>query len=179
MARYYEVVVFGDEESSTVQEICEALDPDARIIIGRLGHESTLLNKDGKYIKDLSYMNRDIKDIVCIDFDDAKFDFHKRNVVKVPKWEGEDDDRVLLDMIPFLEHLADPRLDVRKELDRYGHDNPFERFRDVQSARRSAIMQQRQKGFGGMMDKFGANNKGSNINQMNQETNFNTSYKPE
>jgi import inner membrane translocase subunit TIM50 len=88
MARCYEVVVFGDEESSLVQEICEALDPDARIIVGRLGHESTLL-KDGKYVKDLSYMNRDIKDIVCIDFDDEKFSYHKRNVIKVPKWNGK------------------------------------------------------------------------------------------
>jgi len=63
LAGRYEVVVFGDEESSLVQEICEALDPHGQIIAGRIGHESTLL-KDGKYIKDLSYMNRDIKDIV-------------------------------------------------------------------------------------------------------------------
>jgi TFIIF-interacting CTD phosphatase-like protein len=39
------------------------------MIVGRFGRESTLL-KDGKYIKDLSYLNRPIKDIVYIDYSD-------------------------------------------------------------------------------------------------------------
>jgi TFIIF-interacting CTD phosphatase-like protein len=41
------------------------------MIMARLGRESTLL-KNGQYIKDLSYMNRDLKDIIYIDFDDEK-----------------------------------------------------------------------------------------------------------
>lgn len=44
------------------------------MIAGRLGRESTLL-KNGKYVKDLSYLNRDVKDIVYIDFDDDKAEF--------------------------------------------------------------------------------------------------------
>jgi len=39
------------------------------MIIGRFGRESTAL-KDGKYIKDLSYLNRPMSEIVYIDFDD-------------------------------------------------------------------------------------------------------------
>lgn len=151
MGRLYEVVIFGDEESYLVEEICKALDPNNQIIVGRIGHESTLL-KDGKYIKDLSYMNRDIKDIVCLEFDPDKFYYHQNNVIRIPKWEGDEYDRALLDMIPFLEHLAQPNLDVRKELEKYGYENPGEKFSEIQSARKDLIMKQRSSGFGGMLN---------------------------
>ena len=71
-----------------MNDICEALDPNYQIIMGRFGRESTLL-KNGKYIKDLSYMNRDIKDILYIDFDESKADFHKENVLILPRWDGD------------------------------------------------------------------------------------------
>ena len=133
LGQMYELVIFGEEESSLVQEICEALDPDGRYIVGRLGHESTLL-KDGRYIKDLSYMNRNINNIVCIDFDKEKYFYHQNNVISIPKYEGDDQDRILLDLMPFLEYLATPGLDVRKELDKYGHENPGEKFSEIQKS---------------------------------------------
>lgn len=70
--------------------------------MARLGRESTLL-KNGKYIKDLSYMNRDLKDVVYVDFDDEKAEFHKDNVLILPRWEGDPGDRELYDIMPFLE----------------------------------------------------------------------------
>ena len=72
------------------------------MIMARLGRESTLL-KNGLYIKDLSYMNRDLKDIIYIDFDDDKVMFHKDNAIVLPRWEGDSGDRELYDIIPFLE----------------------------------------------------------------------------
>jgi import inner membrane translocase subunit TIM50 len=75
------------------------------MIMARLGRESTLL-KNGKYVKDLSYMNRDLKDIIYIDFDDEKAAFHKDNVLILPRWEGDNNDRELYDIIPFLESKA-------------------------------------------------------------------------
>jgi import inner membrane translocase subunit TIM50 len=85
-----------------VNDICEALDPQYMMIMARLGRESTLL-KNGKYIKDLSYMNRDLKDIIYIDFDDEKAEFHKDNCLILPRWEGDPNDRELYDIMPFLE----------------------------------------------------------------------------
>lgn len=65
------------------------------------GREQTLL-KDGKYIKDLSYMNRPIKEIVYIDYEDEKVQFHKENAIVIPRFEGDIDDRALMDLVPFL-----------------------------------------------------------------------------
>lgn len=155
LGQMYELVIFGEEESSLVQEICEALDPEARYIAGRIGHESTLL-KEGRYIKDLSYMNRDVHKIVCIDFDPEKFYYHQNNVIKIPKWEGDDSDRALIDIIPFLEYLATPGVDVKRELDKFGRENPGEKFVEVQRARRDLIHRQRTTGFSGVMNKIGS-----------------------
>jgi hypothetical protein len=44
-----------------------------------------------------------------------------------------------------------PTADVRKELDMYGREGTGKKFMEVLSARRSMILQQRQKGLGGMI----------------------------
>jgi len=75
------------------------------MIQGRLGRESTLL-KNGQYIKDLSYLNRPLKDIIYVDFDDEKVAFHKENCIILPRWEGDPNDRELYDIMPFFENLA-------------------------------------------------------------------------
>jgi len=72
------------------------------MIQGRLGRESTLL-KNGVYVKDLSYMNRNIKEIIYIDSTDEKVMFHKGNCIILPRWEGDSSDRELYDILPFLE----------------------------------------------------------------------------
>jgi import inner membrane translocase subunit TIM50 len=89
-------------ESGTVNEVCEALDPKFEMIQGRFGRENTIL-KNGKYIKDLSYMNRPAKDIIYVDFSDEFVDFHKENAIILKKFEGEHEDRDLIDLIPFLD----------------------------------------------------------------------------
>jgi len=70
--------------------------------VGRLGRETTLL-KNGEYIKDLSYMNRPVKEMVYIDFQDVSVPYHKDNLLILPKWEGDHMDRELYDIMPFLE----------------------------------------------------------------------------
>lgn len=48
-------------------------------------------------------MNRDLKDVIYVDFDDEKAEFHKDNVLILPRWEGDPSDRELYDIMPFLE----------------------------------------------------------------------------
>lgn len=58
------------------------------MIAGRFGRESTLL-KNNEYIKDLSYLNRPIKEVIYIDFSDEAVAFHKDNCIILPRWEGD------------------------------------------------------------------------------------------
>lgn len=59
--------------------------------------------KNGKYIRDFSYLNRPLAEVVYIDFSDESVEYHKDNVIVLPKFEGEEDDRELIDLMPFLE----------------------------------------------------------------------------
>ena len=83
-------------------EIADALDPEMRIISGRLGRESTIM-KNGQYIKDFSYLGRPLKDVVYIDFTDDTVPNHRDNCIILPEWKGEKDDRALIDIVPFLD----------------------------------------------------------------------------
>ena len=79
-----------------------ALDPNMMMFGGFLGRESTIV-KDGKYIKDFSYLGRPIKDIVYVDFTDEVVPYHKSNTVILPEFNGDTDDRALYDILPFLD----------------------------------------------------------------------------
>jgi TFIIF-interacting CTD phosphatase-like protein len=72
------------------------------MIYGRFGRESTVL-KNGRYIKDLTYMNRPLKDIIYLDFTDDPVELHRENAIIIPKFEGDTSDRNLHDLIPFLD----------------------------------------------------------------------------
>ena len=101
------------------------------MIMARLGREVTLL-KNGKYIKDLSYLNRDIKDIVYIDFSDEKTEFHPENVIILPRWEGDLNDRELYDIIPFLDNLGSSHgSDVRDEIKKYGREGTGKKYGEL------------------------------------------------
>lgn len=162
MSRSYEIVLFGDQESGHVHEIAEALDPQQRMIAGRLGRESTIL-KGRRYIKDFSYLGRPIKDVVYIDFTDDNAPIHKDNTIRIPEWTGDRDDRQLVDLIPFLESKSSKSLpfpsdlaqkqqaDVREELKKFSRDNTSQKFNQMQAMQRDFIYQQREKGLGGFL----------------------------
>ena len=122
MARNYELVIFGDQDQGFIHEVSEALDPQMMMIQGRLGRESTILDGQ-KYIKDFSYLGRPIKEVIYLDFSDELVPHHKANTIILPEWNGDMDDRALIDLIPFLESLANKPVDVRQEIKRFGNTN--------------------------------------------------------
>ena len=102
LGRNFEVVLFGDQEKQFIEEIAMALDPNFMIFQGHLGRESTIV-KDGKYIKDFSYLGRPLKDVIYIDFDKDMAPYHTGNTIILPEFTGDMDDRSLYDIIPFLD----------------------------------------------------------------------------
>lgn len=120
-------------------EIAEALDPEQRYIQGKLGRESTIM-KNGKYTKDFSYLGRPLKDVIYIDFTDENIPSHKENCILIPEWKGEKDDRALIDLVPFLENIAQKPTDVRREIENYGREGTADKFNRMQSQRRDMIL---------------------------------------
>jgi import inner membrane translocase subunit TIM50 len=77
---------------------------------------------NGRYIKDLTYLNRDPKKIVVIDHDARNVGKHPQNVIVLPEFSGDDNDNELNKLLPLLESiychnsgLSEPNVrDVRK-----------------------------------------------------------------
>jgi import inner membrane translocase subunit TIM50 len=64
----------------------------------------------------LSYINRPIKDIIYLDFSDELLKYHKTNAIVIPKFDGEEEDRILTDVLPFLMYLSSCKGDIRQEI---------------------------------------------------------------
>jgi TFIIF-interacting CTD phosphatase-like protein len=66
VGQLYEVIIFSDDDSMLLNTLIPSLDPRRQIIAGCFGHECMVYSR-GKYIKDLKYLNRDLRKIVVID----------------------------------------------------------------------------------------------------------------
>lgn len=144
------------------------------MIQGRLGRESTIFDKSTKtYIKDFSYLGRPLKEVIYLDFTDDTVPMHKDNCLVLPQWKGDPDDRELIDLVPFLESMAQKQgVDLREEMRRYGRENTSKTFNQMQAHRRDMIMKQRDRGVGGFMQSVGK------LNQDNKSygSDFNSSF---
>lgn len=121
MSQNYELVLFGDQERGFIEEIATALDPNMQTFSGILGRECTIV-KNGKYIKDISYLGRPVKEVVYLDFTNETVPYHQENVIVLPEFDGSTDDRSLYEIMPFLKHLAASPGDVREEIALYGSE---------------------------------------------------------
>ena len=103
LSPYYELVIFSSQPSFTVDQIHRKIDPYQMVY--PLYREMTVY-EDGGYVKDLSYLNRDLKKVVVVDSDPHHLKKQPENAIILPKWNGDPKDRTLIDLIPFLENLA-------------------------------------------------------------------------
>lgn len=128
MGQLYEVVIFGSEDSNFVEEVSHKLDQFDMNIRYKLGKEATRLEK-GRYIKDLNYINRDLKNVIVIDYDPLNVKYHPNNVIVLPEFSGDGTDRELVLSIVFLKEMAKPEVkDIRKEIEKYGNYKTYINF---------------------------------------------------
>lgn len=104
LSSQYELVIFTSVKSMDADPIIRKLDP-FRLVMWPLFREATRF-ENGEYIKDLSYLNRDLSKVIIIDTDKSHVKLQPENAIVLPKWKGEPGDKGLVAMIPFLEYLA-------------------------------------------------------------------------
>lgn len=66
MQKYYEIVIFSNENTYSISEFINKIDPKRMNLIWHFGNEF-MVKKKKNYVKDLSYLNRKLKNIVVID----------------------------------------------------------------------------------------------------------------
>ncbi|KAF2270068.1 NIF-domain-containing protein [Lojkania enalia] len=112
----YEVVVFTASVSKYGDPLLDQLDIHG-VVHHRLFRESCY-NHQGNYVKDLSMIGRELKDIIIIDNSPTSYIFHPQHAVPISSWFSDAHDNELLDLIPVLEDLAGSQVsDVSLVLD--------------------------------------------------------------
>lgn len=81
--------------------LLDKLDP-YQYAMYRLYREATRY-VDGKYVKDLSHLNRDLSKVIIMDSNPDSFSLQPENGIALKPWKGEVKDQGLLEYIPFLE----------------------------------------------------------------------------
>ncbi|KAI9321137.1 HAD-like domain-containing protein, partial [Zopfochytrium polystomum] len=99
----FEVVVFTASLSKYADPVLDMLDKH-NVVRWRLFREACLHHK-GNYVKDLSQLGRDLKDVIILDNSPASYIFHPQNAIPITTWFNDPNDTELLDLIPFLEDL--------------------------------------------------------------------------
>ncbi|XP_075216193.1 mitochondrial import inner membrane translocase subunit TIM50-A-like [Lycorma delicatula] len=126
----FELVVFTIIQNRVACPLLEELDPQ-RYIVFKLSKTSTELI-DGQYVKNLDYLNRDLKKVIVVDWNENSVKLHRNNAIIIPRWTGQDDDRTLVELALFLRTIAYTDVeDVREILKYYTEfDNPVEAYRE-------------------------------------------------
>lgn len=118
LSQYYEIVIFSSNYMQFGEAIIQKLDPFHAFISYSLFREAARY-VDGKVVKDLSLMNRDLSKMIIVDVNPDSYALQPKNAIPMEPWDGKPDDR-LIKLIPFLEYLAtQPLKDVRPILDSF------------------------------------------------------------
>ena len=87
------------------------IDSKCQYIHYRLFRESTRY-RNGKHIKDLSCLNRDLSRVILIDWNAHAASMQPRNAFIINRWRGEDSDRELIDLAAFLRSKSNHTLQL-------------------------------------------------------------------
>ncbi|WWC67345.1 uncharacterized protein I206_101253 [Kwoniella pini CBS 10737] len=140
LSQFYEIVLFTSQPLYTAAPVAEKLDPYQAFLPYRLFREATRY-VNGKVVKDLSYLNRDLSKVIMLDTNAEHSEFQPENSIIIKPWSGETRDKGLVEMIPFLESIGifNPA-DVRPILKAYeGKNIPVEYAKKEAEAKQKAV----------------------------------------
>lgn len=129
----FELVIWTVENAMTFYPIINQMDPEQRYIFGRLFKDATHYTS-GMHIKDLDHINRDLKNVIVVDWNKDTTLKHDRNALTLKKWTGDNSDRTLIGLAQLLHAIKDSDTnDVRDVMEYYQQfEDPIEAFRENQ-----------------------------------------------
>ncbi len=114
--------------------------PDRRFIAYTLFRESCR-TVDGKLVKDLNHLNRDLSKVIVVDTNPDSFHLHPEKRSLISPWKGDKADRELIGLLPFFEAIGIYNIDdVRTTLKAYsGYHIPTEHAKRAASIREKEL----------------------------------------
>ncbi|OMO65459.1 NLI interacting factor [Corchorus olitorius] len=119
ISKKYEVVVFTAGLKQYASQVLDKLDPKG-LISYRLYRDSCK-EMEGKYVKDLSEMGRDLGKVVIVDDNPNAYSLQPENAVPIRPFVEDDEDRELEKLVKFFE-CCEPFQDLRMAVKQYFSD---------------------------------------------------------
>ena len=132
MALFYELVIFTASLSKYAQPLMQQLDPNKHCGPQLYREHCTFFN--GVFVKDLSRLGRDLKDVIILDNSPYSYHFHPENGMAIKNWYDDKSDQELLHYIPLLERLAFVE-DVRAYIPQMIIDNSMDYKKAIEAVR--------------------------------------------
>ncbi|XP_032592170.1 mitochondrial import inner membrane translocase subunit TIM50-A [Drosophila grimshawi] len=131
-SKHFEIIVYTAEQGTTAFPILDALDPNGYIRYRLVRGATQLL--DGKHIKNLNRLNRNLRRVIVVDWDCQAVPLHPDNIFAIARWVGNDDDVQLFDLAAFLKLIAEHKMEDVREVLHYYHqfEDPIEQFKENQ-----------------------------------------------
>ncbi|XP_070617230.1 CTD small phosphatase-like protein 2-B isoform X2 [Erythrolamprus reginae] len=112
----YQIFVFSTAKQDYADQMLKVFGPHRKLIRHRFYQEDCLCS-NGSYVKDLSVIERDLDRTVAVATSLQAFPYQMSNVIVVPKWQGDRQDKELLRLIPALQTIS-RAVDIRTEIER-------------------------------------------------------------
>jgi RNA polymerase II subunit A small phosphatase-like protein len=112
----YDIIIFTASLKQYASPIIDFIDKNN--IIKFLFYREDCRLIDGKFIKDLKILGKDLKDVIIVDDNVYSFLLNENNGIVIRPWMGDIGDIELIKLIPLLEFLAkkDDVREIIKEL---------------------------------------------------------------
>ncbi len=129
-SQYFEVVIFSSALQSYADPIVRPFF-ESGYVHHMLCRENTKY-ENGKYVKDLSYLNRDLRHVVILDTNPDSYSYQPFNAIPVKPWRDDADDTELIDLVPFIEAIVKEDVPDVREVIRHFQGSYFpDKFRSL------------------------------------------------
>lgn len=105
-------MIFTSSNPLLANKIVDQIDQQGELFKARLFKKDCYHSKNGIFIKDLRILARDPRSTVLVDNNSYSYGFQLFNGVPILPYNGNDDDREMLFLQAYLDHLKDKQ-DVR------------------------------------------------------------------
>jgi len=108
VAKNFEITMYTDDYSLGQDAIVSRLDPDWDFVSNSL-YIDMCVRRQGEYYKDVTLLKRPLNRLLLLDGKKRTCDFERNseNCIHIPYWDGDPNDTVLLDILPFLMDISD------------------------------------------------------------------------
>ena len=117
MSKIYNLIIFTASVQEYADPLLDQLDKN-KVIKLRYYRNSCTLNKEGKFVKDLSTLYKDLNNVILLDNNPISYSYNKSNGLPIITWHSNKKDKELQKLIPVLEFLSKVK-DVRYYIPRF------------------------------------------------------------